>query len=143
VGEASLSADETEYLLTLHDPVRALRNYVLGRRYLEFRATSATAKLEFKPKYKRKWSRGWRKITYAGTYFVFYFIGSSPLLLPGFKLLSPALMPFAFLLTATFCFPLGFFALTAGIRIARAEELAKSQCQHGNATIHIVEKEVA
>lgn len=142
-GEESLSADETEYLLTLHDPVRALRNYVLGRKYLEFRSTSAAAKLDFKPKYKNKWSRAWRKFSYAALYFVCYMIGVSPLFLPGLKLLSPASVPLAFLITAPLFLPAGFYAITAGIRISRAEELARNQNKHGSPAIHIVEKVVA
>lgn len=143
VGESSVSAQETEYLLALHDPAKAVRNYLQGRRYLEFLSTSTGAKLEFKPKYKRKWSRDWRKVIWATLYFVCYSVGVSPLVLPGFKLLSPVLMPFAFMVTATIFFPAGFFALTAGIRISRAEELLGRQYKHGNVIIHIVEKEVA
>lgn len=126
-GDARLSSSEIEYLLTLNDSARALRDYVLGRPYLQHYATAQANQVTFQEKYQPKLTRLWRKIWYLGLYFVFFAGVFSPLFLPAFKALqaSQALVLFAF--TFSLLVPPGFLALRAGVRIARAENLVVNQ----------------
>ena len=55
-GDRQLSADTIEYLLSLENPDRALRDYVLGRPYLEHLPQSGNLQIEFRKRYKNKWS---------------------------------------------------------------------------------------
>jgi len=129
-GDTRLSANEIEYLLTLHDSARALRDYVLGRPYLKHFATAKETQITFQPKYEARWPRLWRKSWYLGLYFVFFAAAFAPLILPAFKSLQPshALVLFAF--TFPLLVPPGFLALRAGVRIARAEVLVANQHKH-------------
>jgi hypothetical protein len=134
-GDTRLNAAEVEYLLTLNDPATALRNYVLGRQYLRHFVTATGGQLDFDVKYARRWSRWWRKAGYLALYFLCYSLGSSPLILPSFKMISPGSMFLAFPVTAVIFYSAGYFALKAGIRIARAEALVKNQNRHSQSLV--------
>lgn len=129
-GDSRLSASEIEYLLTLHDSARALRDYVLGRPYLQHYATAQANQVAFQKKYQLKWPRLWRKLCYLGLYFLFFTGAFAPLFLPAFKSLqaSQSLVLFAF--TFSLLAPPGFLALRAGVRINRAEHLVANQHKH-------------
>lgn len=129
-GDTRLSANEIEYLLTLHDSARALGDYVLGRPYLKHFATAKEAQITFHPKYKAHWPRFWRKTWYLGLYLIFFAGAFAPLFLPAFKSLQPsqALVLFAF--TFPLLIPPSFLALRAAVRIARAEALVANQHKH-------------
>jgi hypothetical protein len=135
-GDTRLSASEIEYLLTLHDSARALRDYVLGRPYLEHYATAQESQIAFQPKYKGRWPRLWRKSVYITMYFLFFVGAFAPLVLPAFKSLqaSQALVLFTF--SFMLLIPPGFLALRAGVRIVRAEVLVNSQHKHSEGILH-------
>jgi hypothetical protein len=126
-GDTRLAAGEIEYLLTLRDSPRALKDYVLGRPYLQHFATAGEKQLAFSPKFRSRWPRLWRKLWYLTLYFLFFAGAFLPLLLPALKALPPgqALVLFAF--SFVLFVPPGFLALRAGVRIARAEALVEHQ----------------
>lgn len=134
-GDTRLSASEIEYLLTLHDSVRSLKDYVLGKPYLEHLATAAGSQVVFKRKFESRWPRLLRKFFFFALYLIFYFAGFAPVALPAFSAMQPtqALMAFAF--TAALFFPAGFLALRAGVRVARAEVLVKNQQKHSQGIV--------
>lgn len=125
-GDTRLSAAEIEYLLTLQDAPRALKDFILGRPYLEYLATASGANIVLKTKFQRRWSRLWRKGLYLILYAGCYSLGVSPI----FFAKSGQMLPM-FVLTASVYFPAGFFALRAGVRLARAEVLVENQHKHG------------
>ena len=122
-GDTRLSAAEIEYLLTLHDTPRALKDFILGRPYLEYLATASGAKIVLKSKFRDKWPRLWRKIWYFILYVGCYSLGVSPIFFaqPGQAVVA------MFAITAFVCFPAGYLALRAGVRLARAEVLVEGQ----------------
>lgn len=134
-GDTRLSAAEIEYLLTLHDPARALKDYVLGKPCLDYFATAAGSQVVFKRKYTRPWSRLWRKIIFFCLYMLCYFAGFAPVVLPAFRAASPAQALLMFAVSAVLSFPAAFLALRAGVRIGRAEGLVSSQQKHGPANV--------
>ena len=134
-GDTRLTAAEIEYLLTLQNSSQALKDYVLGKQYLQHFATATGSQLIFKPYFERSFSRLWRKVGYLLLYFGCYCGGFAPLMLPVFKALPPEQAIVAFTFTAILFFPAGFFALKAGVRIARAEVLVKSQHKHAQAIV--------
>lgn len=134
-GDTRLASAEIEYLLTLQDSAKALKEYVLGRQYLEYLATANGSQLIFKQKFIRKFSRLWRKAIYLLLYISCYLLGFAPIMLPAFKAIPPGQALVAFAFTASLFFPAGFFALKAGVRIARAETLIKSQHKHAQAIV--------
>ncbi|NML13428.1 hypothetical protein [Azohydromonas caseinilytica] len=134
-GDTRLSATEIEYLLTLQNSSQALKDFVLGRQYVDHLATAAGSQLVFKSKYRPVWRRRLLKTWYLFLYCVFYTLGFSPLLFPIFGISTPSKMPLTFIFTAALFFPAGFFMLKAGVRIARAEALVKNQHHHTQAVV--------
>jgi hypothetical protein len=129
-GDTQLTALEIEYLLTLHDSARALKDYVLGRLYLKHFATAAESQITFLPKYKARWPRLWRKTLYFILYMLFFSCAFSPLLLPTLKSLQSIHELGLLAITFTLFMPPGFLALRAGVRITRAEALVANQHKH-------------
>ena len=125
-GDTRHSAAEIEYLLTLQDAPRALKDFTLGRPYLDYLDTAPGAKIALKAKFQGSWQRLWRKGMYLALYVGCYALGVSPIYLAK----SGQVLPM-FALTALVCFPAGYFALRAGVRIARAEVLVKNQHRNG------------
>jgi hypothetical protein len=129
-GDSQINADEVEYLLSLTRPERALRDYVLGRAYLEHFPQSGNLQIQFKKKYERKFSRQWRMILYVALYILSSFIAVSPWLLAGHFGTTPSQM----LSASAVSLPVfGFYAwlgLKAGSRIYRAQMLVEHQHRH-------------
>lgn len=125
-GDTRLSAAEIEYLISLQDAPRALKDFILGRPYLDYLATASGAKIALKSRFQGRWSRWWRKGAYLVSYVGCYSLGVSPIYLAKTGQVLPM-----FALTASVCFPAAYFALKAGIRIARAEVLVKNQHKNG------------
>jgi hypothetical protein len=78
-----LGSQEIEYLLSLKNPELALKNYILGRPYLENIFDNevfhnGTPKIAFKKKYKVYWSRGLRKNIHFALYLFFAFLAFAP-----------------------------------------------------------------
>lgn len=134
-GDANLATSEIEYLLTLHDSPRALKDYALGKPYLQHFATAGKVQISYRPKYRGGWARTWRKSWYFALYLLFVLAAFAPLLLPAFKALPPARALTLFAFTLLVFVPPGFLALRSGVRIARAEALVKYQATGGRGTL--------
>lgn len=129
-GDERLTADEIEYLLSLKGADRALKDYTLGRNYLEHLPNVGNLQIQFKNKYKSLWSRSWRKYTYFALYLALAFLTFSPFLLS--KYISK--QPSELLGATAFCFavfgPYTWLSLRSAIRINRAEKLVEHQAKH-------------
>jgi hypothetical protein len=135
-GDVSLSVSEIEYLLQLQDSARSLKDYVLGRKYLEHFSTAADVKIDFRKCYRHRWSRIWRQIWYFFLYLgcfstavgpLWYFaaekVGITTRMLPSLAITIPVFLPMAMI------------ALRAGVRVARAEALVKKQKLSGRSVV--------
>lgn len=129
-GDKQIGADEIEYLLSLKGPERALRDYVLGRPYLEHLPDAGNLQISFREKYKGVWSRRWRKFFYLITYFGLAFLAFAPLVLSKFFPIGPPQIFVAFAVCVSVFGPYAWFALKAGTRIYRAEKLVEHQHKH-------------
>lgn len=129
-GDSQLGADEIEYLLSLRRPQRALRDFVLGRPYLELLATAGNLQIGFQKKYKNSWARIWRKYLYGGLYFALFAVAFSPLYLARIKGIELTKMLGAFMVSFAVFGPYAYFSLKASTRIYRAEQLVKNQDKH-------------
>jgi len=138
-GTTTVNSEEIAYILSLENPVKCLKDYVLSKKYLDHLETNGNLKISFSKKYKSKYSRNWRKLFYLGTYFVSAFIALSPLILTRiyefnlnqFMLLSVFLMPVFSLLA--------FDSLRSFTKIYRSEKLEENQKSH---TQHIIISDV-
>lgn len=126
-GDAHVSAAEIEYVLSLNRPDQALRDFVLGRPYLQFSKVGRVGRLGFRPEYERNWSRMWRKIYYGICYGCLFFLAISPFVLSGW--LGKGVLETVWDLGMLFvlCSPLAWMALVSLARVYRAEKLVKDQ----------------
>lgn len=129
-GDRQLSGDEIEYLLSLENPDRALRDYVLGRQYLEHLPQSGNLQIEFKKRYERKWSRKWRIYIYSGLYVLFSLTAFSPLVLSQLFAFSSAQTVQSLILSVPVFGPYGWFFLKTAAHIYRAQKLVDNQHRH-------------
>lgn len=129
-GDSRLSGDEIEYLLSLTRPERALRDYVLGRHYLQHVPQSGNLQMKFKKKYEAKWSRQWRIGLYGLFYFVFAFAAFTPWVFSGVLELSFQRALAAFGLCLVLFGPYAVMSLRAAARIHRAQMLVAHQDRH-------------
>jgi hypothetical protein len=120
-GDSELSADEIEYLLSLRNPQRALKDYVLGRQYLVVLPAESDQQVCFKTKYKNPWSLRWRQYLYTSLYFLLSVIALAPLLLGRFLTLGAGRLLGTALLFVVIFGPYAFFAVKAAARIYRAK----------------------
>jgi hypothetical protein len=136
-----LGSKEIEYLLSLRNPELALKNYILGRPYLENIFDNevfhnGTPKIAFRKKYKVYWLRGIHKNIHFALYWVLAFLAFAPafhyLLIPIWPELNPELLFKKWnwvtwvLMQLFFLIGFGYFAwLSLGVvtGINRAEEL--------------------
>ncbi|MGV7207183.1 hypothetical protein ACLB1G_04945 [Oxalobacteraceae bacterium A2-2] len=121
--------DEVAYILTFTSPVRALRNFLLGRPYLKLVKEGDSRRLVFRPRYSKLWQRRWRK----GVYFAAYFIStvgafSAWLFAPVTGVRGGRLALDLVSCLAVFG-PCSWLSLSAAVKICRAEILMKSQEQ--------------
>jgi hypothetical protein len=129
-GDNQLSADEVEYLLLLQKPDRALRDYVLGKRYIDHLPHIGNLQVKFRAKYEGSWSRSWRKTFFLIAYALLVFLAFSPLLLSKLLFKSITEVLAAFGLTLLVFGPYAWFSLVAATRIYRAEKLVQNQSKH-------------
>lgn len=133
VGDSNVKTHEIAYLLTLRNPTRAVRDYVLGRSYLEHLPKHGDLEIAFKKKYQSRLARGWR----LSGYFILYMtcavltimgISYAPQLIK----LADSTADGAMLLGTSVVFfaSMGWLSLKAGVRIARAAALVKDQGKH-------------
>lgn len=129
-GDNQLNADEIEYLLSLKELERALRDFVLGRPYLEHLPDRGDIKIAFWKKYQRTWSRQWRRCLYLTLSIGLVSLVLVPLLIL-IILSSGATYTFAsFVVSAMVFSPYAWLSLKASTRIYRAQELVKHQHKH-------------
>ena len=129
-GDNTLSADEVKYLLSVVNPDRALKDYVLGRPYLEHISHGGDLQLHYKARYKSKWSRNWRIGLYSASYFTFALLAFSPMVLAAFIPMSFSQWSWATAGCLLIFGPYAWWSLKAGTRIYRAKMLVSHQHKH-------------
>lgn len=134
-GDTRLSADEIEYLLSLKGAHRALKDYVLGRAYLDHFPQHGDLQIDFKEKYKRPWARRIRKYTYGAAYAALSFMATSPLILSQLLFKRSTDMLAASCLTFIMFIPYAWLSLRSAVRIDRAEKLVLHQDKHTKAIV--------
>ncbi|MFL9898833.1 hypothetical protein PQR71_11815 [Paraburkholderia fungorum] len=75
-GDERLTAEEVEYLLSLTNPDRALKDYVMGRPYLAHLPTGGNLKVNFREKFRKAFPRKWRQFSFC--FYTFYLLHSLP-----------------------------------------------------------------
>ncbi len=126
-GTTSINPADVAYLVSLVNPARSLRDYVLSRTYVELDAQ--THRIDFRPKYRKRFSRIWRKAWSFTLYIFWCVIAMSPLLLIQPMGLEPK---FAFWLGITLPVAgfLGVSSLIDMLKISKGEKLVQSQEPH-------------
>jgi hypothetical protein len=122
-----VSTSEIEYILTLENPVKCLRDYVLAHHYLEKISVDGNHKISFKQKYVSKWPRLWRKILHIVLYGAFAFLAFTPLIFG--KMLDLQLSQIVIAQCIAFpCFGMyAWFSLKSFARIFRGENIVFNQ----------------
>lgn len=115
------------YVLNIPSPVRALRDLVRGRDYVELCQESEGKRLQFKAKFRNVWRRRSRKAFYSAAYFILAFLSLSPLLLGAMLHMNVAQTVQAMFLTIGCCVPYAWLSLREINAIYRAEALLRSQ----------------
>ncbi len=129
-GDHTLSADEVEYLLTLVKPDRALRDYVLGRPYLEHFPHAGNLQIAYKKRYRSNWSRRWRLYLYVTLYFCFALAAFAPFMLASLTTASGTEILWANIFSIAIFGPYAWWSIKAGARIYRAKMLVTHQHKH-------------
>jgi hypothetical protein len=130
-GDNEISSNEIEYLLSIQKPELALRDYVLGRRYLQHLPHKGNREIVFKKGYQNVWIRRFLKTFYCGLYAILVFLAFAPLLFSKFLFKDPAKVSVSAIIMCFLVFgPCAWFALKALTRIVRAEKLVKRQEKH-------------
>jgi hypothetical protein len=132
VNDPLIKIDEAQYLLTLKDSPRALRDFVMGRQYLDHLPHKGNLQIEFKTAFRGGWSRAWRRAIYLFSAFICWTLGAGPLIFSPelFSVLPEGtLLPLIVGCMLIFL-PNAFFAMKAWARIYRAETLVKHQEKH-------------
>lgn len=129
-GDASLKGAEVAYLLSLREPEKALKNYVMGRSYLKHLPNRGNLQIDFDEKYKTDKSRKLRKWLYTSIYGIFSFGTMAPLVFSKYISDNIGNIFALFFIFAITLFPIGLAALREAARIHRAERLVESQHRH-------------
>lgn len=132
VNDPSIKVEEAQYLLTLKDSSRALRDFVMGRKYLDHLPHKGNLQIEFKTLYRGGWSRLWRRSLYLSVAFVCWCFGVGPLVFASelFRVVQAGTLLPVIVGCMVIFLPNGFFALKAWARIFRAEKLVQHQEKH-------------
>jgi hypothetical protein len=125
-GDARLRAKEVEYLLSLEEPARALKDYVIGRPYLEH-VGSEMIQIRLKGKYQRTLYRKFRMYSYGALYFALAFLAFFPLFVSTTMFKEPGQLLTTLIVFFIAAAPNAWSALDNSMRIYRAGELAKNQ----------------
>jgi hypothetical protein len=129
-GTASIKSKEIEYILSLENPDRCLKDYTLSRKYLEHLGENESTKIDFAIKYKKSWARTWRKIIYVTMYVLGGFAAMSPFLLQQFLNIETKQVLVFSALTIPIFGLFAFDSLRSFIKIYSAESLVKNQNKH-------------
>jgi hypothetical protein len=129
-GDRNLSADVIEYLLSLHNASQALRDYVLGRAYLERLVRRGDLRIRFRGRYRYGRVRWSMRALYLTLYVVLALGAAAPVILSSvlFKKPSDAILPFMFSLSVFGSY--AWMSLKAAVKLSRAERLVQNQHQH-------------
>lgn len=115
------------FVLTIPSPVRALRDLVRGRDYVELCPEAEGKRLQFKAEFRNVWRRRARKAFHSVAYFILAFLSLSPLFLGALLHMSVAQVVQAMFLTVGCCVPYAWLSLREVTAIYRAEALLRSQ----------------
>ena len=126
-GDPSFTASEIEYLLTLQDSSRALRDYVFGRKYLEHLSTAGNAQILFKKRYSKAWVVRVLEIYYFLQYFFLYLLAFSLLFFHSIATFLNTRTLLALAVSCAIFLPAALYSLVAGLRIGRAKTLVTAQ----------------
>lgn len=129
-GSTTLKSEEIAYLLSLENPGKCLKDYVLSKKYLQHLNTSGDLQLSFSEKYSASWARNWRKALYLTLYFGLAFAALSPLILAKAGVTKPVQLLTFLAITVPF---FGFYAwasLRSFTQIYRGEKLILNQSKH-------------
>ena len=129
-GDTQISGEEVEYLLSLNRPERALRDYVLGKKYLEHLPDSGNLQIKFKKKYERKFSRQWRMYGYLVLYIIFVFAAFTPIIFSSYLEISFQNSIFTLVISLSVFGPYAWFFVQSGAKIYRAQMLVNHQDRH-------------
>uniref|UniRef100_C6E142 Uncharacterized protein n=1 Tax=Geobacter sp. (strain M21) TaxID=443144 RepID=C6E142_GEOSM len=130
-GDNEISSCEIEYLLSLQQPDLALRDYVLGRQYLQHLPQVGNREITFKKKFQNVWFRRILKTIYCVLYAILVFLTFAPLLFSKYLFKDSTKISATAIIMCFFVFaPYAWFALKAVTRIVRAEKLVKRQEKH-------------
>lgn len=129
-GSTVLKSEEIAYLLSLENPGKCLKDYVLSKNYLQHLNTSGDLQLSFSEKYAAPWARKWRKAWYLTLYFGLAFASLSPLFFVERGITKPVQLLTLLAFTISI---FGFYAwesLKSFARIYRGEKLVQNQSKH-------------
>jgi hypothetical protein len=129
-GDATMSGKEVEYLLSLNRPDQALKDYVMGRKYLEHLPSHGNLQIRFKEKYKSRWSRRWRMYSYLILYFTFAFAGFAPLIFSSYFHMDLRNAMTAFAISVVAFGPYALWFIRSAAKIYRSQKLVDNQGQH-------------
>lgn len=129
-GSTLLKSEEIAYLLSLENPGKCLKDYVLSKEYLQHLNTSGDLQLSFAPKYSARWARKWRKVLYLTLYFGFASAALSPLLMTDTGVIRPTQLLTLLALTVSIFGYYAWVSLKSFARIYRGEKLVQNQSKH-------------
>jgi hypothetical protein len=129
-GDERLTAEEVEYLLSLANPDRALKDYVMGRPYLAHLPTAGNLKVNFREKFRKAFPRKWRQVSYLILYVLFSTLALGPFLFSKFLFKDIREMFLVSSFSVVVFGPYAWYSLQAAARVHRAERLVENQAHH-------------
>jgi len=129
-GDATMSADEIEYLISLKNPDKVMKDYVLGRRYLEHLPDAGVFQVNFKDDYRKPFARKCRYIGFFSAYLAISVLVFSPLVLASFLDMSPNDGGLLCIFLFVTVWPYAWLSLREVVRIKSAEKLVANQERH-------------
>lgn len=126
-GDEEITAEEVEYLLSLRNPEQAVKDYVMGKIYLEHLSVLEDLQVSFKKKYKTKWSRLWRMCFYFACYITCVLAATAPWIFSSFLHLNLNQLIFTFLVTAVIFGPYAWLSFRSAQKISKASRLVRRQ----------------
>lgn len=129
-GDERLCADEVEYLLSLKNSDRALRDYVMGKKYMTHLPCGGNLQISFKKKYRRPWTLKYMQIGYLALYILLATLALGPFLFSKFLFKDIRDMLLVSCFSLVVFGPYAWLSLNAAVRVHCAERLVANQAQH-------------
>ena len=128
-GNKSITLSEMEYLMSLQEPDLALRDYVLGIKYLKHVQAEGNRQIIYNQKrYQKVWYRWILKTLYIVFYFALAFLAMAPLLFPKLLFKDPAKISLgAIVMWVSVSGLYTWASIHALARVVRAEKLVLRQ----------------